>query len=64
LPSDVCNALYQCGADSVNKTEAEMDVVRITLDDLCAGLYAKTGLELRQQPSQFMLPAPTEDSVA
>ncbi len=64
LPADVCNALYQCGADSVTKTESEMEVVRITLDELCAGLYVKAGLELRQQPSQFLLPAPPEDQAA
>jgi hypothetical protein len=56
LPPDACNMIYQCGADSVNRAPSEMEVVRITLDDVCSGLYAKAGLELRQQPSQFMMP--------
>ncbi|MEY2994043.1 MAG: hypothetical protein RL357_978 [Pseudomonadota bacterium] len=61
LPPDACNLIYQCGVDSVERAPEEMEVVRITLDDVCAGLYAKAGLELRQQPSQFMLPE-AEDS--
>lgn len=64
LPQDICNALYQCGADTVTKTDIEMDVVRITLDDICAGLYAKAGLELRQQPSQFLIAAAPEEPLA
>ena len=63
LPPDACNMIYQCGADSVNRPAGEMEIVRITLDDVCAGLYAKAGLELRQQPSQFMLPEAEDQQI-
>lgn len=58
LPQEACNAIYQCGMDSVVKSEAEAEIVRITLDDVCASLFAKTGIELRQSISEQLMPLP------
>ena len=56
LPQEACNAIYQCGMDSVVKPAAEAEIVRITLDDVCASLFAKTGIELRQSISDQLMP--------
>jgi hypothetical protein len=58
LPQEACNAIYQCGMDSVVKSEAEAEIVRITLDDVCASLFAKTGIELRHSISDQLMPQP------
>lgn len=58
LPQEACNAIYQCGMDSVVKSEAEAEIVRITLDDVCASLFAKTGIELRHSMSDQLMPQP------
>jgi hypothetical protein len=56
LPQEACNAIYQCGMDSVIKSEAEAEIVRIMLDDVCASLFARVGLELRQPFSEQLMP--------
>ncbi len=56
LPQEACNAIYQCGMDSVLKSEAEVEIVRIMLDDVCASLFAKVGLALRQPFSEQLMP--------
>ncbi len=58
LPQEACNAIYQCGMDSVVKSEAEAEIVRITLDDVSASLFAKTGIELRHSMSDQLMPQP------
>ncbi len=62
LPQEACNAIYQCGMDSVLKSEAEAEIVRITLDDVCGSLFAKAGIELRQALSDLLMPQPDAEA--
>lgn len=55
LPQEACNAIYQCGVDSVTKPAPELEVVRIMLDDSCTSLFARAGLELRQAFSEQLM---------
>jgi hypothetical protein len=48
----------------VVKSEAEAEIVRITLDDVCASLFAKTGIELRQSLSDQLMPLPDASAQA
>lgn len=63
LPQEACTAIYQCGMDSVIKSEAEVEIVRIMLDDVCASLFAKVGLELRQPFSEQLMPLVKDQDV-
>jgi len=64
LPQEACNALYQCGMDSVLKPAAEAEIVRVMLDDVCASLFARVGLELRQPFSEQLMPIVKDDAPA
>jgi hypothetical protein len=64
LPQEACNALYQCGMDSVLKPAPELDIVRIMLDDACSSLFARVGLELRQPFSEQLMPLVKDDTPA
>jgi hypothetical protein len=55
LPQEACNAIYQCGQDSVTKPAPELELVRIMLDDICASLFTRAGLELRQPFSEQLM---------
>ena len=59
LPQEACTAIYQCGMDAVLKP-AEAELVRIMLDDACASLFARVGLELRQPFSEQLMPVVSE----
>ena len=59
LPQEACTAIYQCGMDAVVKP-AEAELVRIMLDDACASLFARVGLELRQPFSEQLMPVVSE----
>ncbi len=63
LPQEACTAIYQCGMDAVLKP-AEAELVRIMLDDACASLFARVGLELRQPFSEQLMPVVSEANPA
>ena len=56
LPQEACNALYQCGMDSMVKPASEAEMVRIMLDDICASLFSRVGLELSKPFSEQLMP--------
>ncbi len=61
LPQEACNAIYQCGLDAVTKSGSEVEIARITLDDVCASLFSRVGLEMRQPFSEQLMPVSQPD---